>query len=319
MKAIVYRYVVRLHRWLALAFALPLLVVIVTGLILSFEPIAQQVPAQQPVTLPAIEGYLAQHDPDGRARSLGIRTYDNTLTIGGVGSRGSVVVDLGSGRDVTPAPGGWFDIFLVSRRMHETLLLDLGGLVTVSTMAMLLIVVLGTVLGWPRLKHSLRGWHQGIAWITLPLLIASPLTALAMVYGLTLSAPAGGAGAGGGRVSMAEAVRLIAADHDLAKLTSIRQRGGRLMARIFVDGELRGFAVTPGALRPLERNWPRLVHEGNWGGDLGSILNVLTSVAALALLGTGLLLWLRRTRRRPGQARTPLRAASAVRLDTPRP
>jgi uncharacterized iron-regulated membrane protein len=84
----------------------------------------------------------------------------------------------------------------------------------------------------------------------------------------------------------------------MADLTSIRQRGGRLMARIYVGGELRAFAISRNDIQPLARNWPRLIHEGNWGGVVGSTLNIVTSAALLLLLGTGLTLWIRGIRRR---------------------
>lgn len=291
----IYPYVLQLHRWLALAAAVPLFVVIVTGLVLSFEPIAQQVKPLRSITLADVEAYLERFDPNGQARSLAIRTYDNTMTIGGA------VVDLRTGAE-TVAGSGWWDIFLTARRMHEALLLDLGGLVTASTVAMLIIASLGIVLGWPRLRNSLRAWHQCVAWVTLPLIVLSPLTALGMALGVTFMTGGPGGAAGGGRVSMRDAVRLVAADHDLANLTSIRQRGGRLMARIYVDGELRGFAVTPKGMLPLQRNWPRLLHEGNWGGVIGPAANVLTSAALLLLIATGLALWIRGMRRRAARA-----------------
>lgn len=321
----IYRYVVRLHRWLALAFALPLLVVIATGLVLSFEPTAQQARPEQPIRISDVDAYLQRLDPDGRSRSLAIRTYDNTMTIGGGGANGSIVVDLRTGEEIARAePGaghwfnaGWWDVFLISRRMHEALLLDLSSLVIASTVAMLIIVSLGLVLGWPRFRHSLRGWHQCVAWLTLPLIILSPLTALAMALGVTFMSSGPGGSGSGGRVSMRDAVKLIAANHDLAGLTSIRQRGGRLMARIYVDGELRGFAVTPNAIQPLQRNWPRLLHEGNWGGVVGPAANVLTSIALLFLIGTGLTLWVKGTRRRT--ARTASRATVSDQRGGPHP
>jgi len=301
MLRMIYPYLVQLHRWLALVSAIPLFVVIVTGLVLSFEPVAQQAQPVRPITLADVEAYLQRFDPNGQARSLAIRTYDNTMTIGGAG--GSVVIDLQTGSEATTTGSGWWDIFLTARRMHETLLLDLGGLVTASTVAMLIIASLGIVLGWPRLRNSLRAWHQCVAWVTLPLIILSPLTALGMVLGVTfMTGSPGGAAGGGGRVSMRDAVKLIAADHELANLTSIRQRGGRLMARIYVGGELRGFAVTPTSLQSLQRNWPRLLHEGNWGGVIGPAANLLTSVALLFLIVTGLTLWIRGTRRRAARA-----------------
>jgi uncharacterized iron-regulated membrane protein len=315
MSRAIFHYVRRLHRWLVLAFAVPLLVVIATGLVLSFEPIAQQMRTERPITASDIATHLLRFDPDGRARSLAIRTYDYTMTIGGVGPAGSIVVDLNTGEEVrqpnqrrpnsTGAEHavrslfgvGLSDVFLIARRMHETLLLDLGGIVIASTFVMLLIVALGIAMGWPAVRHTIRGWHQCVAWSTLPLLIISPVTALAMAYGLTFSTP-GAPASGAGRVSMLDAVKLISASHDVADLTSIRQRGGRLMARIYVGGELRGFAITPNSLQPLQRNWPRVIHEGNWGWALGPALNVLTSIAVLLLLGTGLTLWIRGLRRR---------------------
>ena len=71
------------------------------------------------------------------------------------------------------------------------------------------------------------------------------------------------------------------------------------MARIFEDGELRAYAVNGDDLVPLPRNWPRLIHEGNWSAMIASSLNILTSLALLGLLSTGLLLWTRRKLRRP--------------------
>jgi uncharacterized iron-regulated membrane protein len=317
-----YRYLVRLHRWLALAFAVPLLVVIATGLVLSFEPAAQQVRPERPITLADVDANLLRFDPDGRASSLAVRSYDNTLTIGGAGPKRSIVVDLATGQEAARPEAGigrssWWDIFLVSRRTHEALLLDLGWLVTASTIAMLAIVSLGLLLGWPRLRHSLRGWHQCVAWVTLPFLILSPLTALAMAFGITFMSSGPGAASGGGRVPMRDAIKLIAAEHDLANLTSVRPRGGRLMARIYVDGELRGFAVTPKGVQPLQRNWPRLLHEGNWGGVIGPAANVLTSVALLFLLATGVTMWIRGLRRRAVRATAKVAMAAAVQPGTP--
>ena len=61
----------RLHRWITLVFAVPLAVVIVTGLILSFEPIVQDATTRG-VSLPAekIAALLDKHDPEGKARGV---------------------------------------------------------------------------------------------------------------------------------------------------------------------------------------------------------------------------------------------------------
>jgi uncharacterized iron-regulated membrane protein len=297
------RYVRRLHRWLTLVFAFPLVAVVATGLVLSFEPIIQQTSPAQPITLSAVESALLRFDPQRTARNLAIRTSDNTLIIGGVGAGGSVVVDLRTGEEaerpsMRSALGlDWRQLFLTIRRMHESLLLDLGWLVTASTIAMLIIACLGLMMGWPRWRSSLSGWHQGAAWLTLPLVILSPLSGLAMAFGITFMPPLARS-SDGARIAIADAVRSIAADHDLANLVSIGQRGRILMARIYVDGELRGYRVGAAGLERLPRNWPRVIHEGNWGGVLGSSANIVTSVVLLGLLATGLTIWSRRSIRK---------------------
>jgi uncharacterized iron-regulated membrane protein len=72
-----------------------------------------------------------------------------------------------------------------------------------------------------------------------------------------------------------------------------------MMARIYEKGELRAFAVNSSGVTALPRNWPRLIHEGNWSALIAAPLNVATSIALLTLLTSGLLIWTRRKLRKP--------------------
>lgn len=291
------------HRWITIIFALPLAAVVLTGLILSIEPslvVSGIKPGQ--ITPQKMLEWLDEHDEAGKARSLSFRGYEGTLTIGGAAEDGDdVVLDVATGQELEDE-SATTELMRTSRRLHETLLLDLGWLVTASTIAMLVLVVLGVLMGLPRLRNTLSGWHKGMAWFTLPLLVLSPLTGLFLAFGITfLPAPAGGGGRGGGgqALPIRQAVEIIAAQKDLTTLVNLRQRGGRLMARLVEGGEFRAYAVTKDGLAPLARNWPRLLHEGNWGGHFSVFLNVLTSVVLIGLLGTGLTLWVRRRFFRP--------------------
>ena len=102
---------------------------------------------------------------------------------------------------------------------------------------------------------------------------------------------------------MVDAVQIVAKSHDLANVVSIRLRGSGTMARIYDGGELRGYAVTADGTKAMPRNWPRLIHEGNWSATIGGTLNAVTSVALLTLLTTGLWIWARRNLRRRTQRR----------------
>jgi hypothetical protein len=198
------------------------------------------------------------------------------------------------------------NVLTTMRRMHETLLIDAGWLVTASTAAMLVLAALGTLMGWPRLSNTLSGWHKGMAWGLLPLVVLSPLTGLAIAMGITFQTPVarspGGEPGAGKPMSLVEAVRVVGKSHDLSGLVWIRQQRGRLLARVIENGEYRVYAVTPGGTRATSRNWPRLIHEGNFAGHWSALMNVVTSIVLIGLLVTGVWMWsarqVRRRRRR---------------------
>ena len=63
-------------------------------------------------------------------------------------------------------------------------------------------------------------------------------------------------------------------------------------------GEYRGYAVTRAGLVATPRNWPRLLHEGNWGGVWSGWLNVALSLVILVLMATGVWIWAKRRSRK---------------------
>jgi uncharacterized iron-regulated membrane protein len=306
-------WLLRIHRWTTLVFAVPIAIVVITGLILAAEPLWQQAKPDQPVTLELVQKHLAQHDKAGKATGLSIRTYENSLRINGVGDDGEIDVDLATGEELDE-PGAFAasTLFSSSRRLHETLNMDLGWLVNASTWAMLVLATLGFLMGWPRIRNTLSGWHKATGWGLAPLMVISPLTGLAIAYGVTFIAPAPRAPAE--KVSIRDAVALVAKDHDLANLTSLRTRGGQLVARIYVNGTLTGFAVKPAGLEPAATNLPRLIHEGNWGGAIGPVLNILVAIGMIGLMITGLTIWARRKFRRLMESIVPLPEPGALRV-----
>lgn len=298
-------WLLRLHRWAALIFALPLLVVLVTSLILSFEPIVVM-SAIKPGTITAekITAALTRHDPQGQARAVTYRSYDNTLTLG-AGRGGGIRVDAAT-NEVKTAGSGLADLMLTSRRLHETLLLDATWLVIASTVAMLALSLLGVLMGWPRFANTLSGWHKGMAWGLLPLLILSPLTALFMAGGVTFTSPPPRPAQGSGQAAtlkLADAVKIAGTRHDLSGLVWLRPQGGATRMRIVENGEYRVYTVTAEGTSQMPRNWPRLRHEGNFAGIVSALPNVLTALASLGLLGTGLWIWARRKLRKPNRTR----------------
>lgn len=296
-----------IHRWLTLVFALPLAIVLTTGLILSVEP-SIVIGAIKPGSVAAgdLEAIIKRHDPDGRTQFIAQQSYDKTVTIRG--PAGTKVIDIASGEQVQSSATATF--FSASRRLHEALMLNASWLVTGSTIAMLIVVAFGVLMGLPRLRNSVSGWHKGTGWFLLPLVVLSPLTGLAISFGVTFSAPPVITGSPSPS-NLIEAVQIVGANHDLSSLVWIRPRGKQVLARLVEDGEYRVYAVTQSGTMPTPRNWPRLIHEGNWYGHVSAALNVVISFALIGLMGTGLFMWARRKlRTRP--SRSPLRDAAST-------
>lgn len=292
----------RLHRWITLLFSIPLAILIVTGLILSFEPIAIDA-GTTPITADTMAAVLAKHDPDGKARSLVVRAYAGTVSVGGAQRSDMTHVDLATNERVT-SPGSLVNLFTTARQLHEKLLINWGWLVTASTFAILVLFTLGVLMGWPRLRNTLAGWHKGTGWILLPLLVASPLTGLFLAYNVTFSSGIARPPAGSPPVNLAQAVRIVGASYNLGQVNWIRPLGGPLAARVNDNGEMRVFTVTQNGLLPAGRNWPRLIHEGNWSRYAAPGINLVISSAFALLLCTGIWMWARRKLRpRPARAR----------------
>jgi hypothetical protein len=280
----------RLHRWVALAAALPLVMVIATGLVLAFEPALKTGAPAGLVTLPRLEAVLQAAGPAAANGSLFVRVYDGTVTLGGRG--GGSTWDIAT---ATPAePGTLAGMFRTARGLHETLLLDLGWLVTAATIALVLLAPLGLLIGLPRLRNTVGGWHRVTGWALLPLLVGSPLTGLALALGISFAAPAPMAPAG--PPPLAATLRMVAAQHDLAGLDFVRSMGGgaRIVRVLDANGTAAAYRATAEGLVAQPQNWMRLLHEGNWGGLLGSIANLVAGIGLAGLLGTGVFIWARR-------------------------
>ena len=292
-------FLLKAHRWTSLLFALPLFVIIVTGLILSFQPALQHA-AIKPGSLSAerLMALIERHDPERNARALNIDPMDNRLILSG--PAGNVAVDLSSGEKAGEA-SGLSTLFWQSRRIHERLVYGLDPLVPIATGALLGLIAIGLMMGWGKWRNNVPGWHRGIAWTLLPLLIISPLTGLALTFNISFTSPAPRAPA----MPLREALSFVLANKDPATLLYIAQRGGRQMVRVMENGATRHFLATPEGLKPLENNWPRLIHEGTWRGMWSGAVNIVTSLALLALLFTGAWIWIGR-RLRPRRKRADM-------------
>ncbi len=275
------------------------MVILVTGLILSFEPmLMDRSLTGRSISLDRVESALAKHDPAGKATTLNVRAYDNAILLAEGPRKPAIRIDLATGERLPADRSLWSDVFTTSRRLHESLLLDLKWLVDTATIAMLVSLPLGLLIGRPVFRNTLSGWHRVTAWTSLPLLLLSPLTGLAIAYGVMFTGPA--PTVQGPPLALREETRVVAKSHDLADVYWIRPMGSVTRARIYDGGETRVFGVGASGLVAGPTAWPRALHEGVWAGAWSALVNIVTSIALIGLMVSGLWIWARRRLRMRG-------------------
>ncbi len=96
---------------------------------------------------------------------------------------------------------------------------------------------------------------------------------------------------------------MAARNRDLGGLIWLRTRGGRLLARVNEGGAFNVYQVARSGVTLTPTNWPRGLHEGNAYGLWTGIMVLVTSLAFVGLMVTGLTLWFRHTFRKRNRAR----------------
>jgi sulfite reductase (NADPH) flavoprotein alpha-component len=288
--------ILTLHRWIALAIAPVILLVLLSGLVLAFRPILGPAPAPaRPVEAAAVLAALAVVDPKGTATQLrvspdGSRVDVETRT---KESTSVVHVDLATQArlELGPPP---FDVYDFATRAHRRLFVGLGTVVTIACYAMVALGLLGPFIAWPRRRNTVPGWHTGIGWFLFPLVLLGPVTGVLMDLHVG-DAPRPPGGRRQPAITLAQGVEAAArAGVDLRALTTA-QRGGRGVVISSAVGAAH-LVAEGGAVSEVEteHSLARKLHEGTWGGAIAGVVSLLGGLAGTAMLGTGTFAWARR-------------------------
>ncbi len=293
------------HRWAALTLAPVFLLILLSGAILAFKPMLDSGPAAPPapVSLATVAAALDAIDPAHQAAAVNLAADGRSIAL-----KGSPTVtgtfDLATRTPI--AGGGDFDLFAFALNLHKNLLVGAGIVVEIATYVMVALLAVGLLLGLPKLRNTLMGWHGGLGWLALPLAALAPVTGLLMTLHI-------GTGAlpriepSAQPIAMARAIEAASEQADLTGFIAARRfrQGSVLLTAANANGPLRYLVSGTGQVVPLTEG-PRLVkqlHEGTWAGPWSGALNFLAALTLMGLMVTGLYSWLRRwrqARRRSG-------------------
>ena len=260
----------RLHRWAALALAPLFAVILLSGGLLALEPVLGQGDAapRAAVDIAALTALLERTPIAPRADVIEVAPDGETITLKFGRGVAEVRLELATGA-VPPeaAPRGWFGVL---HDLHEDLLLDTKPVVQAAAWAMLTLVVTGPLLAWPRLRNTLSGWHIGIGWLVLPLVLLPPATAALRTLGVG-HAHLPGAAVTVAPLTAAEAIARAAATVDLSRLSSVRRLDdGGVRLRTGQGSDQREWLADGNSVQALStgRNWLKDLHDEVLGAAL---------------------------------------------------
>jgi sulfite reductase (NADPH) flavoprotein alpha-component len=285
----------RLHRWVSLILAPLFLVILVSGALLAFEPILG-IGAAQPaaaVDAAALARILERLDA-GTARAVMVEPDGATAELRFGHRMPPARIDIASGTVLAEGEGE--SVFGMLHELHEGLLIGAKPVVEWSAWAMVVLVLGGPFLAWPRLRNTLSGWHAGFGWILFPLVLlpAGTEALRTLDFGrpqLIEPAPSSP------KVSWASAIAQAGAVAGLSHLKSARRLpGGGIAVTTGQGADTRAWIVTSQGVTagPIGRKWMKDLHDGIWAAPWSGWVSLVSAGALLGLLGTGTLAWTRR-------------------------
>jgi Sulfite reductase, alpha subunit (flavoprotein) len=293
------------HRWLGLILTPLFLLIIITGGLLALKPVVDDpmIKGQSAgIEASVLTSALGKADPSAMAGQISLSNDGTVMSLtssGEAGPRGAFSTQTGEAVAAAPAAADSYGpIYNTAKSLHKNLLIGAGVVVLIASFIMLAIIVVGPVLSWLNFRNSIMGWHLAAGWITLPLLILSPLTGILLYFHIDTGAPLN-ISPSFPPVTLTRGVEVTGQIPEVETILSARRfKSGSVMIEArtetgnmtyVVDGTQTATAISgPGLFKSI--------HEGTWGGAWSGLLNLATSIILAGLTITGFWSWLRRFR-----------------------
>lgn len=300
LKSIIFK----LHRWIGIGLAPLFLIITLSGAVLALKPMQSPdvSPSESSVSTRQLVDLLASIDPLGeQVEAILIDADSGLVQIRSSDPQIAGEYDPVNGkRSQAAAEAGSFDLFKFAEHLHKELLIGADILVQIASYLMLIIAVSAPFLAWPILRNSLTGWHRGLGWAFLPLVLMLPLTGVLMSLHIgmpelpRMSQP-------DSRLSLQQALTSAQQDESLGDPEMLRRfHGGSVLLKTHSDEGERLLVVTDQAVTPIDpdSSLVKTLHEGTWAGPWSGAINLLGALTLSLLTLTGSLSWLRLRRKR---------------------
>ena len=303
------------HRYAGLVLTPFFLILLITGMILSFKPIlspstsSEAIGSQQAQALSAVvqqaeavSGQIQTIALDANGQDVWIKTKDNAL---------EQRYNIAEGRFIEEA-GMSSTVYNTAKSLHKNLLLDAGDFVEFVTYIFIAILLVAPFLMKPRWQKRLMSIHNALGFWAIPLWLLVPITGLLM--SMKIGAPEfGKLNLNNQATPAVHVMQVLERENQLQNFVSLETvRGRSVLINLATDTGVKPFQVSnkSQALEQLDVStyWPKLLHEGTWAGALSGWLNFMIGAGLSFFTISGAYSWIRRWKneRAARAAATPL-------------
>lgn len=261
----------KLHRYIALCISPFLLVILISGAVLSFKPIlapeAGGVLSQEQLpVLQKIENDIGSDKISAVHFSLNAKQV--YVDVDKVGTQ---VFDAQTGQFIENA-GMKLETYQWFKSLHKKMLLGLGDLVTWTTYLFLASMLFGfAMLMKPRANKTLMSIHNLLAWVFMPLVVMLPITAILLDF--KVGAPDYKKTFADTQVLPISVVAdLVNKQPEVGLLQGIEMKRGRFQTILTKDNNQNSQSFTVNSMGELQSinnmsYLPKELHVGTWTGN----------------------------------------------------
>ena len=291
------------HRYAALVLAPFFIVILFSGMILSFKPIlapntsTEPIGAQQATALSAVvqkveasSGQVQSIALDANSQDVWIKTQGNTL---------EQRYSLADGRFIEEA-GMSSKHYNQAKELHKEFLMDADDLVEILTYIFIAILIVGPFLMKPRWQKRLMSIHNALGFWAIPFWLLVPITGLMM--SMHIGAPRfGQLNLNNQATPAAQIMQVLEKENKLADFVKLETVRGRSVLVHLNNGTDSQVVQLPNGTNsttvvPMSTYWPKLLHEGTWAGPISGWLNFLIGLGLMFFTLSGVYSWVRRFR-----------------------
>lgn len=313
----------KLHRYVGLFLAPVFAIILISGLFLTMKPMLAPTYSNMPLGDRAEQAFQAVQAAEQQGASISSFALDVD------GKRFWSVTDKKSPLKAFSLENGELlgkggvsnEMYGFMKKLHKEIFIN-KIISEIAAYAMAIMILVGLIfMVRPQFRKDLLSWHNGLgvwAWIVWAML---PITAIMMT--LHIGAPKIKLNKEAQK-SVLKIMQALNDENRLSELVAVDSMKGSTIIRLSENGQIKTVQLIQNEVSvPRNKNgqieeeivilndwqtlntatyWPKVLHEGTWGGKTSAIINFLATLGLLFFLFSGCYTWLKRRMRQNAEA-----------------